>query len=118
MARSGGLGPQSLLLIFACCAALSACGPTIGDACTQSSDCGGAVCVTKDYTPGGACVRSCNLSDTVSCPAGSVCVKNALGKDAPGCLRQCVTAADCRGGYVCRIEKDSLQPVCIGPAGI
>jgi len=25
---------------------------------------------------------------------------------------------DCRGGYVCKTEKNSATPVCVGPEGI
>jgi hypothetical protein len=33
-------------------------------------------------------------------------------------MRTCVTDKDCRAGYVCKSEKDSLTTICVGPEGI
>lgn len=104
--------------LFLCVAlVLSACGATIGDACTTERDCGAGVCLNRDFTPGGACSLACNPGGA-ACPAGSVCVDDAIGRDSPGCLRSCRTASDCRAGYICRTEKKSATPVCVGPEGI
>ncbi len=97
--------------------ALIACGPTIGDPCTTPTDCGGAVCLNRDFTPGGACSLSCSLGTDNACPTGSTCVKNALGPNAAGCMRTCTSQSQCRTGYLCKSANDSAS-VCIGPQGI
>lgn len=96
---------------------LSACGPTIGDPCTTDAECGPGVCLNRDFTPGGACSLACAVGGA-ACPSGTVCVRDALGKDRAGCLRSCAAQAECRGGYVCKVEKDSATPICVGPQGI
>ncbi len=96
----------------------AACGPTIGDACTSAADCGGAVCLTRDFTPGGSCSTSCVLdAPTNSCPTGSTCVKDALGQGTAGCMRTCNPHMTCRTGYQCKSANGS-ETVCIGPKGI
>lgn len=97
---------------------LLACGPTIGDACTTAAECGAGTCLNVDYAPGGACSIACTLDGTTACPLGSTCVKDALGRGAPGCLRGCTQGSDCRAGYVCEVQKSSATPVCVGPTGI
>ena len=92
---------------------LAGCGPTMGDPCTTNKECGPGVCLQRDFTPGGYCSLGCG-----SCPTGSVCVKEALGKDTPGCMRSCLKQSDCRDGYVCRLERDSETAICVGPQGI
>ncbi|MCA2978034.1 MAG: hypothetical protein INH41_18030 [Myxococcaceae bacterium] len=104
------------LLAFAF-AALSACGPTIGDPCTTERDCGAGACLNRDFTPGGYCSLDCR-GGASPCPAGSICVEDAIGRGTWGCLRSCRAATDCRPGYVCRTEKDSSAPVCVGPEGV
>lgn len=108
-------------LIALCVLGLSAaCGPTIGDACTLPAECGtGASCINRDFTPGGYCSLACTFGNNATCPRGSVCVKDALGKGAAGCMRTCRQATDCRSSaYICQFAKDSTSTVCIGPAGI
>jgi hypothetical protein len=105
------------LVISLALVVVAACGPTIGDPCTTATDCGAAVCLTRDFTPGGYCSASCVVNTDNSCPTGSTCVKDALGQGVPGCLRTCQTAASCRGGYQCKGANGS-NPVCIGPQGI
>jgi len=95
----------------------TACGPTIGDACTDSKECGAGVCVMKDYTPGGACSLPCVIGGA-ECPAGTICVRDAIARGQPGCMKSCKSQSYCRDGYVCKIEKDSETPICVGPAGI
>jgi hypothetical protein len=97
--------------------ALSACGPTIGDACTSNADCGGGVCVTRDFTPGGACSLPCQLGGD-PCPAGTICVRDVVTGNQAGCMKSCTRQADCRDDYVCKNEKQSETPICVGPAGI
>lgn len=94
-----------------------ACGPVIGDPCTTGTDCGSGVCVNRDFSPGGYCSRTCDLT-APDCPAGTICIRDALGRGQPGCMRTCITAPECRQGYVCRPEKDSQQAVCVGPTGV
>ena len=105
------------VLVFLAALVVTACGPTIGDACTTERDCGTGVCLNRDFTPGGACSLPCSIGGA-ACPAGSVCVDDAVGRDSPGCLPSCRSAMDCRGGYVCKTEKNSATPVCVGPEGI
>jgi hypothetical protein len=33
-------------------------------------------------------------------------------------MRTCTSDRDCRTGYVCKTEQNSLQPICVGPKGI
>jgi hypothetical protein len=96
---------------------LAACGPTIGDACASDRDCGAGVCLLKDSTPGGACSLACAVGGP-PCPAGTLCVKDAITKGQPGCMRSCKRQADCRDEYVCTLVKGSETPVCVGPAGL
>lgn len=97
--------------------AMAACGPTIGDACTVNSDCGAGTCVLKDYAPGGLCSLACEVGGA-SCPAGTICVRDAIDRGQPGCMKSCTRQADCRDAYVCKYEKQSETPICVGPAGI
>ncbi len=103
---------STLLLLL-----LTGCGATVGDPCTTAKECGNSVCINRDFAPGGYCSVQCTIGGA-ACPAGSVCVDDAIGKNVPGCLRSCRSAADCRQGYVCKTEKDSMTPVCVGPQGI
>lgn len=103
-----------LLALFAL--ALTACGPTIGDACTTSADCGGSTCLNQDFAPGGYCTTTCSAGGH-DCPTGSVCVRDALGKNADSCFRTCSGANDCRSGYACRSTLGSPL-ICVGPAGL
>lgn len=96
---------------------LTACGPVIGDPCTVNTDCGSAVCMNKSFAPGGLCSLACTVGGT-ACPAGSTCVKGVIDGDTPGCLRTCTKDEECRSGYVCRVENDSLAKVCVGTAGL
>ncbi len=113
-------GAMRTLIALTVLCLTAACGPTIGDACTLAAECGtGATCINRDFTPGGYCSLSCTLGNDATCPAGSTCIKDALGKNAPGCMRTCRQATDCRSSaYVCQFAKDSTKTVCIGPAGI
>lgn len=108
---------RPLLLIVTLLVTLTGCGATIGDACTTEKDCGAGLCLNRDFTPGGYCSLGCTVGGA-ACPAGSVCVDNAVGRDVPGCLRSCRTSMDCRAGYVCKTERNSPTPVCVGPEGI
>jgi hypothetical protein len=93
------------------------CGPTVGDPCTTERDCGSGICLNRDFTPGGYCSRLCN-GDAPDCPQGSICVANANGRGAAACLRSCQSGSDCRSGYLCRSEKQSVVKVCVGPEGL
>jgi hypothetical protein len=107
----------AMLLPLALLSCLSGCGAIIGDPCTTERDCGPGVCLNRDFAPGGYCSLRCTRGGPV-CPAGSVCVESALSRDTAGCMRSCRTSADCRAGYVCKTERDSPTPICIGPEGI
>ena len=105
--------PLLLLLTLA----LTGCGPVVGDPCTVASQCAQGVCVNGPFAPGGLCSLTCTVGGA-ACPAGSTCVMGVIAADVAGCLHRCAADADCRAGYVCRTEKDSMTKVCVGPAGI
>ncbi|MFT3706623.1 MAG: hypothetical protein QM817_03050 [Archangium sp.] len=96
---------------------LTACGPIIGDPCTVNTECGKGVCLNAAFAPGGVCSLACTVGGP-ACPAGSVCVTHVIDTDTPGCLRTCARDSDCREGYVCRVERESATPVCVGTAGV
>lgn len=75
------------------------------------------MCLNRDFTPGGMCSMACQLNTANSCPMGSTCVPDALGRNAPGCMRTCATQAQCRTGYLCKSANQSVT-VCVGPQGI
>jgi hypothetical protein len=104
------------LSLAALALALGACGPTVGDPCSSDAACGPGVCLIKDYAPGGLCSRACVVGGA-PCPLGSTCVEDAITRGEPGCLKTCARQSDCRDGYVCKDEKASATPVCIGPTG-
>ena len=106
----------SLAIAGVLVALLTGCGPTIGDPCTTANECAGALCVNRDYAPGGYCSQACRLDQANSCPTGSICVRDALGKNSPACFRTCNLKAECRSGYVCRSENGSAN-ICVGPIG-
>lgn len=97
---------------------LVGCGPTIGDPCTTNTDCGpGVLCINKDYSPGGYCTISCKLQEpNDTCPTGSTCVKDGLGRNTAACFRMCNRQTDCRNGYACRPVNGSVN-ICVGAAG-
>jgi hypothetical protein len=97
-------------------ALLTACGATVGDPCTTSSECGGALCINRDYAPGGYCTTGCKSDDSQICPTGSVCVRDALANNAAACFRTCTKATECRGGYTCRSVNGSPN-ICVGAIG-
>lgn len=108
---------RSLALVV-CLMGFVGCGATVGDACTTNRECNGQYCLNAEGEPGGYCSQACKLEDARSCPAGTLCVRDGAAKDSHACFRTCATSADCRAGYVCRVEKESASPICIGPAGI
>jgi hypothetical protein len=94
----------------------TACGPTIGDACTTGSDCGAALCINRDFAPGGYCTLSCKLDSATPCPTGSICVADALATGSPACFRACARTSECRNGYTCRSVNGS-PTICVGAVG-
>jgi len=71
----------------------------VGDACVDSTDCEGALCITS-FT-GGYCTSDCSV-ELDNCPVDSACIK--LWSDYElrgGCMKRCLTSADCRSGYSC-----------------
>jgi len=96
----------------AAAAALAACGPTVGDACTTDKDCGNGICFQGPTAPGGYCTLACQGSGGGSCPNGSVC--SLPGSDlVTVCRKACATSQDCRAGYTCTDTRGSTR-VCIG----
>ena len=96
----------------------TACGPTIGDACTTDGECGpGVLCVNRNFAPGGYCTIACKVEDpNTTCPTGSTCVRDALSRNTPACFRACNHQADCRNGYTCRSVNGSVS-ICVGAVG-
>jgi hypothetical protein len=100
---------RSLCLIFVSVSLLVACGPEIGDECTDSLDC--AIDGTQfcDFTqPEGYClIVGCRADE---CPEEAVCVQ--FGRDERArtfCLRHCNDNGDCRSGYVCTTPDPDLD---------
>src|SRR4051812_41686726 len=91
-------------------ALLGGCGPTVGDPCTTSQECGGGTCLNQTFVPGGYCSVGCKADGL--CPTGSTCVREVSGRGNDMCLRTCRLDADCRQGYLCRSIRDSAF-VCI-----
>jgi hypothetical protein len=89
------------LLCAASSLALAACGPEIGDECTESLDCatdGSRLC---DRTqPEGYClIPNCHGDE---CPEESVCVRFGLDAQARTfCMQSCEDGGDCRDSYRC-----------------
>ncbi len=83
-----------------------ACGPTIGDACETSSECGtGAIC--DEATEGGYCTMTpCRPGE---CPAEAVCVD--FGTERTWCMRRCDDGQGCREGLTCRDDIGEV-PFC------
>jgi hypothetical protein len=105
------------VLVGALALGLTACGPVIGDACTVNTDCGPGVCLNRAFAPGGMCSLACTVGGA-ACPAGSTCVRDVITGDTAGCLKSCTQDRDCRDGYVCRVERESLTKICVGTAGL
>lgn len=95
---------------------LTGCGPTVGDPCTTGTECGGVLCVNKDYAPGGYCTVACKVDQAPACPTGSICVRDALGKNSAACFRTCNSKVECRNGYTCRSVNGSAN-ICVGAVG-
>jgi len=94
------------LSVLAVALVLSACGPSIGDECSNDSQCpAGSYC---DKTmPGGFCTISpCREGE---CPDESVCVK--FSNNETYCMPSCGSDGDCRDGYVC-IKDIGSNPFC------
>lgn len=86
---------------------LYACGPEIGDDCSDSLDCatdGSRYCDTTQ--PDGYClIPGCRADE---CPEEAVCVR--FGEDERArtfCMAHCGDSGDCRGGYSC-MESGSI----------
>ena len=104
-------------LVLLAALSLIGCGPVVGDPCTVNTECGPGVCLNQAFAPGGMCSLACAVGGKV-CPGGSICVTGVIDGDTSGCLKSCAKDTDCRGGYVCRVEHESLTKVCIGTAGL
>jgi hypothetical protein len=94
--------------------AAAACGPKIGDECTDSLEC--AVDGTRfcDQTqPDGYClIPGCRADE---CPEEAVCVRFGLDEQARTfCLQHCEGNGDCRTGYVCAAPEPLPVPASEG----
>jgi hypothetical protein len=103
------------LVYLALCLGLWGCGATVGDPCTTAADCGNALCINREHTPGGYCSRQCT-SDT-DCPSGTTCVQDGAANGVNACFRVCAAEQDCRRGYVCTAARVSGRQICVGPSG-
>jgi hypothetical protein len=52
--------------------------------------------------------------NSMPCPTGSVCVREAISNGVHGCMRACNTVRDCRATYRCERERGSELTVCTG----
>mgnify|MGYP006928172676 CR=1 FL=1 len=97
-----------LVVVFA-----GGCGPTVGDACENSTACGtGLIC--DQSTPDGYCTRSpCRAGE---CPEEGVCVD--FGAEASWCMRRCEAGQGCRDGLAC-VAPDAFDTAteCLGATG-
>lgn len=103
---------SGILALVLLAAVAMGCGPTIGDPCTTSADCGNQLCLNNGK-PGGYCSKSCVFGEAHACPGGTVCVRDGAGKGRPACFRGCAENRDCRAGYVCAAPKGVEQSVCV-----
>ncbi|TNE52102.1 MAG: hypothetical protein EP343_01505 [Deltaproteobacteria bacterium] len=104
-------------------------GSTIGNPCTQDSDCGSQPyrCVPEQGTPsfpfpgnsgkgppGGYCTQSCFIGSG-TCPKGSACY--VPGAASGVCLKECTTDKECRTseGYTCTFEAGTNTKLCLPP---
>jgi hypothetical protein len=89
--------------------ALAACGPKIGDDCTESLDCatdGSRFC---DYTqPDGYClIPNCHGDE---CAEDSVCVQFGSREQARTfCMATCEDDGDCRDAYRCAAPETNAD---------
>jgi len=87
-----------LLAMALLCAAMSACGPEIGDDCESSYDCASSSMICDTAAPDGYClIEGC--WDDKDCPEYGVCI--AFANDERFCMRGCEDGNDCRDGYRC-----------------
>jgi hypothetical protein len=79
-----------------------------GKACTDTADCGGAMCATSIPgtmvgstlpAPGGYCTGTC--TDNTQCGNGGACIGSLSNNIAFQCFAVCDGPDDCRDGYYC-----------------
>lgn len=83
-------------------------GRSVGEACTDASQCSTDLCLSGETTPDGYCSTQCGgqTSRTGSdCPTGSICTQ--ITDEASVCLVGCSDESDCRSGYGCFQEDGS-----------
>lgn len=98
------------LSAFFICACLAGCGgSSVGQACSQSSDCDTAqTCYLT--TPGGTCSKGCaEEGSSKDCPGGSVCASHG---SVLLCSRICQSQGDCRAEYECNGLTGSSVKAC------
>lgn len=80
---------------------------SIGDACTDDTDCGDLSCATGFQYPGGYCtVTGC--TDDTDCGTGAFC--QSFFGFAASCVATCSRDSDCRDGYSCSSIPGSGNP--------
>lgn len=74
----------------------TACGPQVGDTCTQNTECGaGLKCDLA--TAGGYCTQTpCRAGE---CPDGASCID--FGTETTWCMMSCTDGVACNEGHVC-----------------
>jgi len=81
----------------------------IGKPCAGDADCASGSCITDAKWPGGYCtVRGCG-----ECGPDADC-SGRSGIGAKGCFKKCNGPADCRAGYHCCPDANSVK-VCVPP---
>jgi len=89
-----------------------ACSTTVGDSCTEDSDCDtGLLCDTS--FPNGYCLKSsCNIYDKDSCTDNSQCTYFDE-TETTYCLAKCNENSDCRDDYSCKAVSNNEYRVCL-----
>ena len=70
--------------------------------CTETRSCpSGTVC-----NPSEGCVAETCTAGVTTCPVGHFCPTAGLAGESSACVESCLTSADCRSGYECKIFAD------------
>ncbi len=96
-----------ILLLF-----LFSCKSTVGDSCTESSDCDSSLICEKTFS-GGYCLKeNCDLNNSESCPEEAQCtyIKEV---SRTYCLQKCNENDDCRSNYRCKAIPNHRYRVCL-----
>lgn len=86
-----------------------------GEACERDNECEGGTCLQHPTWPDGHCTtEQCGLA--VECKEGDH--DAACFSTQQVCLWTCATSADCRDGYVCSPQPQSLFRACVPSSAI